>query len=120
MFLLLLILIFDNSTQKVTTFDRVIYQEYYQDGKHNYNQLIFYNYSPDYKRYHVCGYKLIYRHELINIYSKTGDFHNFRLEENDKVYYFKTKIFICVSSEVDLEKENKKVFPEKYRIGIFK
>ncbi|HMO18136.1 MAG TPA: hypothetical protein PKA63_11135 [Oligoflexia bacterium] len=88
-------------------------------GRHCYDQVIFYEWSPDYKRYHVIGWRLVCSDENLPRRKST----------NYEVTWFnrESKSFCRVISPVlieswtcfDPERENKKLFDEKYRRKLF-
>ncbi len=81
-----------------------------------YRQVIAYEWSPDYARFHVVGFRLVQKDAKRPI------------NQNNGRYEFKTKEGIIVSSIFnethtdilnDPEKLNRKLCPQKYRRGLF-
>ncbi len=126
----------------VNTVDIIDINSHYQlSKKHNredeyeykfcYDQIIFWEWSPDYRRYHVITYILVKFNsdktgstfEL----SKKGDYHFCSVvkEGNKKLVLIRAKILRHTNScsdprhDADQERLNKKLFDEKFRNKLY-
>lgn len=114
---------------KKTIVDKVdvieLNHRYDDEERHCYDQYIMWEWSPDYKRYHVVAWTLD-EQKSNNLRKVTKD-HNtgkYVLTYVDSQTGLSRKIYAPIyketSSSSDPERENKEIFPEKYRRGLSK
>lgn len=84
----------------------------YLTGKHSYDQIIFYEWSESYKRYHVIAWALVSTPESM----PTKDPRGYKCDFRGSTVYAKS--FRESWTVVDPERANKKWFPEDRRIGF--
>ncbi len=90
-----------------------------ENGRHMYDQIIFWEWSPELKRMIVCSWCLVgddksYPVKIGNRYKYTR-----RLSRNRSIIIY-TDMSISTSSKLDPERDNKNIFPEKYRRDLFR
>lgn len=119
--ILILCLSIENSkTTKTTNVDLIELNHFYNDDGHAYDQIIFYERSPDYRRYHVIAWKLIEDDTLLlpikqnNIYTVT-----WFDTEHHVLRRVSSKVFNETWTKVDPERINKKLLEEKDRTPLF-
>lgn len=104
------------------TCDLIELNHFYDDlGRHAYDQIIFYEWSPDYRRFHVISWVLIDSNSGATL-SNTKEWHSveWRDTENKVNRQLKSKLFRETFSNVDPERANKKLFDEKFRRRLLK
>ena len=90
-------------------------------GKHAYSQLIFFDYSPEYQRFHVHYWVLISDEKPKPIIDKTKVGYNITFHNRDqKSRMVRVKFFRERVTRFDPERTNKSLFPEQYRTGLKK
>lgn len=97
---------------------------FYDDlGRHAYDQVILYEWSPDYRRYHVIAWSLV-EDQLTRFptYDSHRNVYFVRWYDRDKkvrmaVY---SKLYRETWSLTDPERENKALFDERYRTGLIR
>lgn len=93
------------------------------EGKHQYDQIIFYEWSTEFRRFHVISWNLVEqelsrlptRRPLQREYVVSWYDRDSRMER--EVY---SKIFRQTWSQVDPERANKKLIDEKYRVSLLR
>lgn len=82
-----------------------------------YRQMIAYEWSPDYGRFHVIGWKLIKQENLRPVTKRDTVF-----AFNSKQGLVKSKLLIQTHTHIlnDPERLNRQVFEERFRRGLFK
>jgi hypothetical protein len=98
-----------------TTFDLVELNHYYKDGKLDFDQIIFYDYSFQYRRWHVQGYLLVDGIEPVHPPYRVGG--KWKVRTSKGVVRW-GRMFRETWTTHDPERENKRVFEEKYRRGL--
>ena len=83
----------------------------YKSFSQTMTQYIFWDWSPDYKRYHCQGWAL----EKNTSISKIGDMYYLNVVRHDKIIRIKSKVFKITKTSYDPERQNVKLFPEEYR-----
>jgi hypothetical protein len=104
------------------TCDLIELNHFYDDlGRHAYDQIIFYEWSPDYRRFHVISW-VLFEADLTLTLSSNKEWHSVRWRdrENKVNRELKSKLFRETSSNVDPERANKKLFDEKFRRRLLK
>ena len=95
-----------------------INHRYDDQGRHCYDQMILWDWNAQYRRHHVAAWFLIdpARHEMPR---KVGDMWYFTIPKLDGPQVkIKSKIRRETWTEHDPEREDKKLFDEKYRRGL--
>jgi len=123
--------------EAATYCDMVVYDHLYStvngETVHSFDQLIFYEYNHQYKRHHVRNWLFVNgetERDMITVHRKSGGYDIFTFSVSvfdksigkniDKKITIKTKIFKeTFSMDRDLERENKKLFPEEFRNPIW-
>jgi hypothetical protein len=113
----------NNKNDLIQSVDLVELNHYYDPEKNifSYRQLIFYNWSEDYRRFDVVDWKLVD--------GKEGDLNDLIMDlkkikwydkdiKRNRIIYAKTNRI--THSFFDPERLNKKLFPEKERLGLLK
>jgi hypothetical protein len=113
--------------RKDTIVDKVdmieLNHRYDDAGKHCYDQYLFWEWSVDYKRYHIVAWTLDeQKSSAPRILSKNDNrytltFYDRGISKNRKVI---ANVFRETETQYDPERENKNVFDEKYRRGLSK
>lgn len=92
-------------------------------GRHAYDQLIFYQWSPDYRRYHVIAWCLV-ENDLSRVPTKLPDVDQYIVNWYDrdaKVHrQVRANLYRETFSQVDPEKLNRKYLDEKYRTSLLR
>jgi hypothetical protein len=105
-------LIFPRQNKEYVNIDIIEYNEtIYTLFDNSYKQYIFWNWSPDYKRYDCHGWALD-KHCSI---TKVGDIYYLTYIRGDKIIKVKSKIFRQTKTKSDPERQNIKLFPEEFR-----
>lgn len=139
--LLLILLVFGvgsffKPTEKHITVDEVILEYFYgveNPNKSKYKELIFYEFVYLHGKLEktVRSWIIVYDEENKINWIKVGEYYIFTIKTsaspkeiitgNIYVYKVRTKSFIIVHNHTntDLERQNKKIFPEDLRIGIW-
>lgn len=104
------------------TVDLIELNHFYDDlGRHSYDQVIFYEWSHDYARFHVIEWCLVEKDQM-RIPRRDpgrGDYFVHWHDRDDKVQRIvRSKHFQETWSQVDPERSNRKLLPEKYRICL--
>lgn len=104
------------------TVDLIELNHFYDDlGRHSYDQVIFYEWSPDYARFHVIAWSLIEKDKsrIPRRDSHRKDYF-VRWHDRDSDLYreVRSKVYRETWSQVDPERENKKLMQEKHRIAL--
>lgn len=102
--------------------DLIELNHFYDDlGRHAFDQVIFYEWSPDFRRFHVIAWSLV-----------EGDLHRMPSRvpgsEDTRVQWFdrdakvnrqvQSKLFRETWSQHDPERANKRLIEEKYRLSL--
>ncbi|MEM7476917.1 MAG: hypothetical protein AAF483_18180 [Planctomycetota bacterium] len=106
------------------TVDLIELNHYYDDlGRHSYDQVIFYEWSPDYARFHVIAWSLIEKDQAKKPRKDPhrGDYYASWYDREAKVHRIvRSRVFTETWSRVDPERANKKLLEEKYRRHFIK
>ncbi len=104
--------------------DLIELNHFYDDqGKHAYDQVIFYEWSPDYCRFHVIAWTLIEDDMSRLPFRKPGsrDYAVSWFDRESRVEReVKSKLFRESWGQEDPERANKKLIEEKYRISLLR
>ena len=113
-----------SNSKQVQKVDLVELNHRYDDqGRHCYDQVIFYEWSPDFRRYHVVAWCLVdnglsrlpmFDHARNNYVVRWVDRETGRQREIWAPVYRETW------SDWDPERANKELMDEKYRISLFR
>ena len=90
-------------------------------GRHKYDQIIFYEWAPDFKRYHVIAWCLVEGDERrIPMYDSHRDDHVVRWYDRDARLdrEVRSRVFRETWSQLDPERENRRWLEEKHRISL--
>lgn len=101
-----------------TRFDLVEVNHYLSDlNKHQYSQLIFWDWDPQFQRFHAQAWDLIEKDELVDI-KKTprGYLVSFTTSQHKRATVVAKHMRETATRE-DPERENQKLFDTKYRYG---
>lgn len=108
----------------VQNVDVIEYNHYYnEDGGHVYDQVIFYEWSPDYGRLHVVYWRLVKKPGGVtprkdpcrkDYYCRWYD------TEYKRYRVVRSKIMQETWTKTDPERENKRLMEERYRAGLLK
>lgn len=97
----------NKKTHKV---DLVIYEHYYHGDKHIYDELIFFEYSPDYRRYHVRNYYVMHKPntQMRQIYYQINGKDYFKIVKNNTEHIITTDIYLELDTRYgkDLDRRN--------------
>lgn len=85
----------------------------YKTGKHSYDQVIFWEWSHDYKRYDVVAWTLVNKPEN----TPTKDPRGYRCEFDGKVVVY-AKTMRESWTVVDPERSNQRLLPSEKRLGF--
>ncbi len=101
------------------TVDLIELNHFYDDlGRHAYDQVIFYEWSPDYRRFHVIAWCLV-ENDLSRMPTRNPKNGEYVVRWNDrdaKVHrVVRSALYRETWSQVDPERVNKKLLDEKYR-----
>lgn len=102
--------------------DLIELNHHYDDlGRHNYDQVIFYEWCPEYKRFHVIAWCLVdeERTRLPKQSIRRGEW-TVRWQERDPGVEreVKSELFRETWSQIDPERANKELLQEKYRLSL--
>lgn len=104
--------------------DLIELNHFYDDlGRHAYDQVIFYEWSPDYTRFHVIAWCLIEKDHgrRPSRDPGRGDYFARWYDREAKTYrVVRSKLFRETWSEVDPERANKQLLEEKYRVSLLR
>lgn len=103
--------------------DLIELNHFYDDlGRHAYDQVIFYEWSPDYCRFHVIAWCLV--EDLSRMPVKvpgSGEYAVRWYDRDSKIQReVRSKTYRETWSQVDPERANKKLIEEKYRISLLR
>ena len=104
--------------------DMIELNHFYDDqGQHQYDQVIFYEWSPDYGRFHVIAWSLI-ENDFNRMPVKlpgSGEY-SARWYDRDAGMHreVRSPLFRESWSQVDPERANKKLISEKYRVSLLR
>ena len=108
-------------TQRV---DLIELNHFYDDlGRHGYDQVIFYEWSPDYRRYHVVAWSLIENNlDRLPKHDHDRDIYVVQWYDRDARVHRKvwSKAYRETWSQTDPERVNKKLIDEKHRVSLLK
>lgn len=103
--------------------DLIELNHFYDDlGRHAYDQVIFYEWSPDYRRHDVIAWRLVERFEdypkqNFGVWSvRWLDSETFKIKRLVTSRQFRETISFCR----DPERENKQLRDERFRSGLMK
>lgn len=104
------------------TVDLIELNHFYDDlGRHSYDQVIFYEWSPDYSRYHVIAWSLV-EQDKSRVPRKDAHRKDYYVEwyDRDARVYREVRSKVCREtwSQIDPERANKKLMDEKYRLSL--
>ncbi|MEM7557732.1 MAG: hypothetical protein AAF394_01290 [Planctomycetota bacterium] len=106
------------------TVDLIELNHYYDDlGRHSYDQVIFYEWSPDYARFHVIAWSLVEKNQTKKPRKDPhrGDYYSRWYDREAKVHRtVRSKVFLETWSKTDPERANKKLLDEKYRVRFIR
>lgn len=102
--------------------DLIELNHHYDDlGRHNYDQVIFYEWCPEFKRFHVIAWCLVEDddHRIPVRLPGSGDY-RVRWHDRDAkaMRVVKASLFRETWSQVDPERANKRFLEEKYRLSL--
>lgn len=103
------------------TCDLIELNHFYDDcGKHAYDQYIFYEWSPDYRRFHVISWILVDDRNIT--FSDNKIYYTVKWRDRDQKVNreIKAKLYRETTSQIDPERANKKLLDEKFRRGLIK
>lgn len=111
----------DEVSQEV---DLIELNHFYDDqGKHAYDQVIFYEWSPDYRRYHVVAWCLV-ENNLARMPTRDHDRDAYVVRWYDRdVRMHRSvwgRLFRETWTQTDPERANKKLMEEKYRVSLLR
>ncbi len=114
----------DGSSVLRESVDLIELNHFYDDlGRHTYDQVIFYEWSPEFSRYHVIAWCLVEDDQtrLPTRLPGSGEAQVRWFDRDIKRYReVRSKLFRETWSRVDPERDNKKVLEEKYRVSLLK
>lgn len=104
--------------------DLIELNHFYDDlGRHQYDQVIFYEWSPDYCRLHVIAWCLV-EEDLGRIPRQEPGSREYVVRWFDRDSKIRrevrSKLYRETWSQVDPERANKKLLDEKYRISLLR
>lgn len=92
-------------------------------GRHCYDQLVFYEWSPDYRRYHVVAWSLV-DNGLARMPTLDRDKQKYLIRWHDRETGRSREIWSPLFRETwsnsDPERANKKLMDEKYRVSLLR
>ena len=104
--------------------DLIELNHFYDDlGRHAYDQVIFYEWSPDYRRFHVIAWCLVENDpsRMPTRNPQNGEYVVRWLDRDAKVRReVRSKLYRETWTQVDPERVNKKLFDEKYRTSLLR
>lgn len=106
------------------TVDLIELNHFYDDlGRHAYDQVIFYEWSPDYRRFHVIAWCLV-ENDLSRIPTRNPFNGEYVVRYNDRDAKVRRQVrsplYRETWSQVDPERVNKKLLDEKYRTSLIR
>ena len=113
-----------SSRELVQSVDLIELNHFYDDlGRHAYDQVIFYEWSPDYRRYHVVAWCLV-EDNLSRMPTLDHDRRQYSVRWYDKDARVQrvvwSPMFRETWSTTDPERANKKLLDEKYRVSLLR
>lgn len=104
--------------------DLIELNHFYDDrGRHAYDQVIFYEWSPDYRRYHVVAWCLV-ENNLGRMPTRDHDRDAYVVRWYDRDARMQRSVwspaFRETWSQTDPERANKKLMDEKHRISLLR
>ena len=97
---------------------------FYDDlGRHAYDQVIFYEWSPDYRRFHVIAWCLVENDTSRIPIREAGsrDYVTRWYDRDSKIQReVRSKLYRETWSQVDPERANKRLIEEKYRVSLLR
>ena len=108
-------------TEKV---DLIELNHFYDDlGRHAYDQVIFYEWSPDYRRFHVIAWCLL-ENDLSRMPTRNPNNGEYVVRWHDRdakvQREVRSPLYRETWSQVDPERVNKKLLDEKYRTSLLR
>ena len=96
---------------------------YHDSGRHAYDQVIFWEWSPDHRRYHVVSWYMVDSSKLENYPFESGGMHVAKFfDQNTRcrriVKSLRFRETISDDSMGDPERKNKRLFDERLRAGL--
>ncbi|MFN3189717.1 MAG: hypothetical protein ACE361_04260 [Aureliella sp.] len=95
---------------------------FYDDlGRHAYDQVVFYEWSPDYRRLHVLAWHLVEKDAARIPRYDPGrkDYYSQWVDRDEQVQRtVRSNSFQETWSQTDPERDNRRVFDEKYRVSF--
>lgn len=102
--------------------DMIELNHHYDDlGRHNYDQVIFYEWCPEYKRFHVIAWCLVDDEgkRLPQRSAARRDWTvSWRERDASVQREVKANLFRETWSQIDPERDNKRLLEEKYRLSL--
>lgn len=113
--LLVLVLIGGGRNENIETVDLIEFNTYLRhDGSIHFEQVILWDWSPDYRRYQVVAWVFVNRLYCGPV--KIGPwYHICWLDESSKVYRIRAGAYRETKTHVDPERENIKLWPSESR-----
>lgn len=110
--------------EMVQSVDLIELNHFYDDlGRHAYDQVIFYEWSPDYRRYHVVAWCLV-EDNLSRMPTLDHNRQEYSVSWYDKDSRVQrivwSPMFRETWSSTDPERANKKLLDEKYRVSLMR
>jgi hypothetical protein len=96
---------------------------YDDQGRHCYDQIIFYEWSPDYRRYHVVAWRLLdSTQSKMPSFSHTRNRYEVGMYNRDLIQFHQiwSPMFRETWSTSDPERANKELLDEKYRVALLR
>ncbi len=104
--------------------DLIELNHFYDDlGRHQYDQVIFYEWSPDYCRFHVIAWCLVEDDQGRMPKREAGsrEYVVRWFDRDSKIQReVRSKLYRETWSQVDPERANKKLIDEKYRVSLLR
>lgn len=102
--------------------DLIELNHFYDDlGRHAYDQVIFYEWSPDFHRFHVIAWSLV-ENDLSRMPAKVpgqAEYSVIWYDRDSKIKReVRSKLYRETWSQFDPERANKKLIDEKYRLSL--
>lgn len=106
------------------TVDLIELNHFYDDlGRHAYDQVIFYEWSPDYRRFHVIAWCLV-ENDLGRMPTRNPQNGQYVVRWHDRDAKVRrevrSQLYRETWSQVDPERINKKLLDEKYRTSLLR
>lgn len=112
--LILLLLPLSTPTQTVDMIELNHYQS--ADGCQIFDQLIFWDWSPDYRRYHAMGWVII--SETSQLPTRNAQGYAVRVERSGRDYIVRSAMYRETATQNDPERINLKLLPQELRRGM--